>query len=41
MAVIIPVLFIETERLKFSRFVAAIKCRVVIVSNLTVEYFLE
>ena len=36
MAVIIPVLFIEIERLKFSGFVAAVKCRVVILSNLTV-----
>ena len=37
MAVIIPVLFIEIERLKFSGFVAAVKCRVVILSNLTVS----
>ena len=37
MAVIIPVLFIEIERLKFSGFVAAVKCIVVILSNLTVS----
>ena len=38
MAVIIPVLLIEIERLKFSGFDAAVKCRVVILSNLTVTH---